>query len=198
MLKAIINLGLIISIPCITLEQALSKDNINHFSKEYNMKENLPISDFENLYAFHNDLKNSEHSQPVRNIAKILFLELVNMQTKNSFAIDITRKKMQVNFTRLHLGGLEEFEINLSESDIEALYNLLEKSNMTHWKNNYDNATPGLKAAGNGYLWDLSIQYNDGTAWYYTGESSIGKPYLPEGYDTLVKGLNELAESKKQ
>ena len=105
---------------------------------------------------------------------------------------------MQVNFTRLHLGGLEEFEINLSESDIEALYNLLKRSYITNWKTTYDNASPGLKAAGNGYLWDLSIQYNDGTAWYYSGESSPGNPLLPEGYDILVKGLNELDNSKKR
>lgn len=198
MLKAIINLGLIISISCITTGQALSKDNINYFSKEYNMEENLPISDFENLYAFHNDLKNSEYSQPVRNIAKILFYELVNMQTKNRFAIDITRKKMQVDFTRLHLGGLEEFEINLSEQDIETLYKLLEQSHITNWKTTYDNASPGLKASGNGYIWELAIQYNDGTAWYYSGESSPGNPLLPTGYNILVKGLNELAESKKK
>ena len=162
------------------------------------MKEKLPVSDFENLYGFHFNLENSKQIQPIRNIEKVLFYEVINMQDGNNFAIDITRKKMQVNFTRLHLGGLEEFEINLSESDIEALYNLLEKSNMTHLKNNYDNASPGLKAAGNGYLWDLSIQYNDGTAWYYSGESSPGNPLLPEGYDILVKGLNKLDNSKKR
>ncbi|MBN6065381.1 hypothetical protein HYE66_02760 [Aggregatibacter actinomycetemcomitans] len=175
-----------------------AKENINNYKRKDFIEERLPVSDFENLYGFHYNLENSKQVQPTRNIAKLLFHELVNMQEHNNFAIDFTRKKMQKDASSLCLGGLKEFEIDLSEQDIETLYKLLEKSHIMNWKTTYDDAEPGLKASGNGYIWKLAIQYNDGTAWYYSGETTPKEPYLPEGYDILVKGLNELAESKKQ
>ena len=60
------------------------------------MKEKLSVSDFENLYGFHFNLENSKQIQPVRNIAKVLFYEVINMQDGNNFAIDITRKKCKL------------------------------------------------------------------------------------------------------
>lgn len=60
------------------------------------MKEKLPVSDFENLYGFHFNLENSKQIQPVRNIEKVLFYEVINMQDGNNFAIDITRKKCKL------------------------------------------------------------------------------------------------------
>ena len=175
-----------------------SLENTKNSEKNILIEEKLPVSDFESLYGFHFNLENSKQIQPVKNIAKVLFYEVISMQDGNNFAIDFTRKKMQENASSLYLEGLEEFEINLSEQDIETLYKLLEQSHITNWKTTYDDPDPGIKISGNGYIWKLAIQYNDGTAWYYSGESSPGNPLLPEGYEILVKGLNELTESKKK
>lgn len=196
--KIIFSIGLISLIYFFVFEQGNAEEKINNYKENNLMKEKLPVSDFENLYGFHFNLENSKQIQPVKNIAKVLFYEVISMQDGNNFAIDFTRKKMQENASSLYLGGLEEFEINLSEQDIETLYKLLEQSHITNWKTTYDDPDPGLKISGNGYIWKLGIQYNDGTAWYYSGESSPGNPLLPEGYEILVKGLNELAESKKK
>ena len=196
-IKIIYSISLSILTFCLSLN-SYSLENTKNSEKNILIEEKLPVSDFENLYGFHFNLGNSKQIQPVKNIAKVLFYEVIGMQDGNNFAIDFTRKKMQENASSLYLGGLEEFKINLSEQDIETLYKLLEQSHITNWKTTYDDPDPGLKISGNGYIWKLAIQYNDGTAWYYSGESSPGNPLLPEGYDILVKGLNEFAESKKK
>ncbi|MBN6065380.1 hypothetical protein HYE66_02755 [Aggregatibacter actinomycetemcomitans] len=198
MLKKILNLVLSILILLLITQQNCALGNANYSKEEIIERENLPISNFFSLYARKFKLENSSTVKPINNISKILFYELIDMQTKNSFAIDIERKKMQVFPDSSHLQGGKEFDTTLSDQDIKTLYGLLEKSNIANWETNYDNASPGLKASGNGYIWNLSLQYNDGTAWYYSGETSPGNPLLPEGYDILVKGLNELADSKKK
>lgn len=173
---------------------ACNISNLNN--KEPNLENNLSISDFENMYGRKFKLKDSSKVKPIKDISKILFYESISMRTYNNFAVDFTRKKMQKDPDTLHLSGFTEFEIDLSEDDIHFLFNLLEKSKIIVWKRRYNENDKYLLDSGEGYLWELAIQYNDGTTWYYSGHSYPKRPVLPEGYNTLVEGLNALAERK--
>lgn len=174
----------------------ISCDTSNLNNKEQNLENNLPVSDFEKMYGRKLKLKDSSKIKPIRDISKIFFYESISMLTYNKFAVDFTRKKMQKDPDNLHLSGLTEFEIDLSEDDIHFLFNLLEESKIIGWKRRYNENDKYLLDSGEGYLWELAIQYNDGTTWYYSGHSYPKRPVLPEGYNTLVEGLNALAERK--
>ena len=109
-LKTIAYLSLFVLISCLVVEQTYTK-NICYLEKN-NMEEQLEVFDFWKLYS--NDLPKSSAMQPVDNIAKILFYELIDTRSHNKFAIDIERRKMQISPSSVYLQGGKEFNTNLS------------------------------------------------------------------------------------
>lgn len=176
----------------------ISSNTLDRYDKFQHLRNKLPVSSLESWYGKKFKLKDTSTVKPIRDISRIFFYEYISMQRMNAFAIDFVHKKMQENPHPLHFTeGPEEFDTNLSEDDVNFLFKLLEKSKITKWDKIYDVNDPDLLESGEGYIWELAIQYNDGTVWYHLGRSYPKLPILPEGYKTLVEGLNALAERKR-
>ncbi len=159
-----------------------------------------PISDFEKLRR--NELSESIESQTAENIAKIYFSAVENLLGTGSIIIDLQNKIAQVNPRTAHFYGeieIAEFEINLSDKDVQTIKNIFEDSKVSEWQENYryGDETMLEQMGGEGYNWSLLVQYNDGTMQSRSGKGTSKKEIQPEGYQMFVDELEEFVNSKK-
>lgn len=152
-----------------------------------------PVSDFYELGS----LPKAKKEQPIENIAKIYFYEIHNLEWKNQVAIDIGNKSGYSNPKATTI-GLAPTDFDLQENDLKVIKQILKDSQVESWEESYMFGDKEMldEMGGEGYNWQLCIQYLDGTSFYKEGKGTEKEEIQPEGYHDFVDGLTEFLASK--
>ncbi len=180
---------------CAKTESIVDKNGGNDMQEKIN-----PISDFEKLRR--KELPESNKSQIAENVAKIYFYEVENLLRTEIIIIDLQNKVAQINPDTAHFFGdadVAEFEIKLSDKDVETVVNILKEGNVSKWQRKYRYGDESMleQMGGEGYNWTLFIQYKDGTMQPRSGKGTSKEEIQPEGYQTFVNELTTFVEGKK-
>ncbi|MBL1226647.1 hypothetical protein [Enterococcus sp. BWR-S5] len=175
-----------------------SKKNVEKEVEGGEMNKNsdtLPVTDFEKLRR--HKLTMSKKEQPIENIAKIYFYEIHNLEWKNQVAIDIGNKSGYSNPKATTI-GLAPTDFDLQENDLKVIKQILKDSQVESWEESYMFGDKEMldEMGGEGYNWQLCIQYLDGTSFYKEGKGTEKEEIQPEGYHDFVDGLTEFLASK--
>lgn len=170
------------------------RKNVEEMKQKYG---DLPVSDFEKLRR--HTLILSENEQPIENIAKLYFYEIHELEWKNQLAIDIGNKCTYLSPQAASI-GLAPTDYELQEKDLKMLKEIFKDSQIGNWEESYMFGDEEMlkEMGGEGYNWELCLQYLDGTSFYKKGQGVSKQEIQPEGYDTFVNGLTDYIASKDQ
>lgn len=154
----------------------------------------LPYSDFQKLTK----KELPESLDPLTNNAsKIYFYEIIDLLVTVELGVDLGNKEGNSSPKSSTLGYYPPDYI-ISDTEVNELRSILERSHSNEWNDEYLYGDPEILdlMGGEGYNWALYIEYADGTASYKYGKGTIAKEIQPEGYDILVSGFKDFADSK--
>ncbi len=188
----------------LTLLSACSNNNVETRKEEKTMESSSmininqvpPVSDFEKLRR--NKLRITSEEQGVEEMAKFYFYEINNLAWERLIAVDLANKGLFLNPGDSTI-GVAELDGALTEKDIQVVKDIFIKNNVTDWLTSYSYGDKQMldEMGGEGYNWELGIQYIDGSAFYKRGKGTSKKEIQPEGYQTFVDELEGLVNSKK-
>ncbi|WP_314062510.1 hypothetical protein [uncultured Vagococcus sp.] len=188
----------------LTLLSACSNNNVKTSKEEKTMESSSminanqvpPVSDFEKLRRNKQSITSKE--QGVEEIAKFYFYEINNLAWERLIAVDLANKGLFLNPGDSTI-GVAELDEALTEKDIQVVEDIFIKNNVTDWLTDYSYGDKQVldEMGGEGYNWQLCIQYNDGTAFYKSGKGTSKEEIQPEGYQKFVDELEEFVNSKK-
>lgn len=183
---------------CLLIFPACSDSSTEHSKEKMQSMEEkkLPVSDFNKLKS--HQLPESEKEQSVDMIAKIYFQEVEDMRRNHFMLIDLQSKIAQNHPRTGHFYGDMDFDIKLTDADVESIVTILKDSQFRQWKkfNTYKDEENADEATGLGFNWTILIQYTDGTMYRKRGEERRGAKVVPEGYETFVRELPAFIDSK--